>query len=243
MCLIRSLTDKSLLFYFLFFSSFTHASNAETAKSVADLFLSIKIVLAEAQPLINNAEIIDKGLTAEVVIARAKDNYFNITGKSFTYSEDKDLAKHQRNLFKATRTVMDEAQVLINMPDIGFKGFITAVFAKSLAREFSTLSPNINFKFTAPLRILRSAENMADEWEESVFEKYLSRANWPKNQAYEKNVAGQYRWMLPLYHESGCMSCHGSPKGQRDITGFRMEGAQVGDFAGAFSITIDTKVN
>ncbi len=213
-------------------------SNDEMAQEVANLFLSIKIVLAESQPLINNADLGDKGLTPDVVIDKAMANYKKITGKTFSLSGDTKLSSYQTKLIAAAKTVMTEAQPLINMQGVGFKGFITAIFAKSLAKEFTKTSGGITFKFTAPKDRLRSSENTPDDWENNVFESKFKQSSWGKSKEFAETSGGQYRWMLPLYHDEGCMSCHGSPKGERDITGFSKEGAKVGDLAGAFSIAI-----
>lgn len=212
--------------------------NRQLAEEVANLFLSIKVVLAEAQPLINNPDIGDKGLTADKVIDAAKANYKKITGKDFEFSADSLLKEHQQNLFKATKNVMNEAQPLINMQGVGFKGFITAVFAKTLAQEFSKISTQVDFKFTAPVDRLRSSENKPDSWESSTFENKFKLSDWTKGAVFDETVGNSYRWMVPLYHEEGCLSCHGGPKGERDITGFVKEGAKVGDLAGAFSVTL-----
>jgi hypothetical protein len=44
--------------------------------------------------------------------------------------------------------------------------------------------------------------------------------------------------MMPEYYGASCLSCHGQPKGEVDITGYPKEGAAAGDLSGAISITI-----
>lgn len=236
----HSHTLKLFLCALIFFAS-THAkavTNDEVAQEIANLFLSIKIVLAESQPLINNPDVGDKGLTPEAVVKKAKENYKKITGKRFKLSSDAKLAGYQKKLIEAAKTVMTEAQPLINMQGVGFKGFITAIFAKSLAKEFSKTSGGVSFKFTAPNDRLRSSENAPDGWESNVFESKFKDSAWTKSAVFAENSEGNFRWMLPLYHDQGCMSCHGGPQGSKDITGFTKEGAHVGDLAGAFSIAM-----
>jgi hypothetical protein len=43
---------------------------------------------------------------------------------------------------------------------------------------------------------------------------------------------------VPEYYSASCLSCHGSPKGQIDITGYPMEGRNEGDLGGVISITL-----
>jgi general secretion pathway protein A len=44
------------------------------------------------------------------------------------------------------------------------------------------------------------------------------------------------RVLLPLFYGKNCLSCHGAPKGERDVTGYPREGAQEGDLGGAISV-------
>jgi signal transduction histidine kinase len=45
-----------------------------------------------------------------------------------------------------------------------------------------------------------------------------------------------FRYTTPIFIKESCLSCHGDPKGEIDITGHAKEGLQNGDIAGAVSI-------
>ncbi len=47
--------------------------------------------------------------------------------------------------------------------------------------------------------------------------------------------------MLPLYYGKGCMGCHGEPKGETDVSGYKKEGAKEGDLGGAVSVKLPAK--
>ena len=47
------------------------------------------------------------------------------------------------------------------------------------------------------------------------------------------------RVLLPLFYEKACLSCHGQPKGERDITGYPREGGKEGELGGAISVKIE----
>ena len=49
------------------------------------------------------------------------------------------------------------------------------------------------------------------------------------------------RVMLPLYYGKGCLACHGEPKGEKDISGYKKEGAKEGDLGGAISVKLPLK--
>ncbi|MEO6543718.1 MAG: DUF3365 domain-containing protein, partial [Nitrospiraceae bacterium] len=46
------------------------------------------------------------------------------------------------------------------------------------------------------------------------------------------------RVLLPLFYGKACLICHGTPKGERDVTGYPREGAQEGDLGGAISVKL-----
>jgi Protein of unknown function (DUF3365) len=41
-----------------------------------------------------------------------------------------------------------------------------------------------------------------------------------------------FRVMVPQYYDETCLACHGSPKGEVDITGYPKEGAKVNELGG-----------
>jgi general secretion pathway protein A len=49
------------------------------------------------------------------------------------------------------------------------------------------------------------------------------------------------RLLLPLFYGKACLSCHGEPKGQPDISGYKKEGAKEGDLGGAISVKVPLK--
>jgi len=43
---------------------------------------------------------------------------------------------------------------------------------------------------------------------------------------------------VPEYYGASCLSCHGGPKGEFDVTGYPKDGAKEGDLGGVISITL-----
>jgi hypothetical protein len=210
---------------------------AQISEQFSALFLGFKLSALEAQPLINDPAIGDKGLTGEVMIEKTKAHYKKVTGKTFAFSTDPSLKKAQQNLFTSIKHVMKKVAPIINRKGLGFKGMITAIFARKLAKEFTErMDGEMSFKFTTSHKLLRSKANKADDWEQNVMANILDKTAGKNSKAYAEVIDGQFRWMKPVYHEPVCMSCHGGPKGERDITGTVKEGAKVGDLSGAFSI-------
>jgi hypothetical protein len=44
--------------------------------------------------------------------------------------------------------------------------------------------------------------------------------------------------MVPQYYVESCLACHGSPKGEVDVTGYPKEGAKSGELGGAVSLVL-----
>ena len=44
--------------------------------------------------------------------------------------------------------------------------------------------------------------------------------------------------LIPEYYSPSCLTCHGQPKGEIDVSGYPKEGAAEGDLGGAISITL-----
>ena len=44
--------------------------------------------------------------------------------------------------------------------------------------------------------------------------------------------------LVPEYYTAGCLSCHGEPQGEIDVTGSPQEGGKLGDLGGVISITL-----
>jgi len=75
-----------------------------------------------------------------------------------------------------------------------------------------------------------------------VIRSKLLQADWPRGQAYSAEAATRgrqaYRMMVPEYYASSCLTCHGSPKGETDITGYPREGGKEDDLGAVISVTL-----
>lgn len=218
--------------------------NAVLANDLALLFRSARKVISDHQALINDAAKADKGLTADVVIEKTKENYAVAAKKPFPdLAEDSLRIQAFKAILEAERKTMESAQSLINEPGKGFKGFLPAVFAGQIALDFSkAMSGKIAIKLTAPESYIRNRRNRPDAWEHKAIETLFKSPNWEKGQAFSEVADHKgrrgLRLILPEYYNESCLSCHGTPKGEVDITGGIKEGGALGDLGGAISVVI-----
>jgi hypothetical protein len=217
------------------------------AQNLAALFRAARAVISDHQELINDKDKGDKGLTGEKVVELTKQNYKKATNDDL---QKIDPSTHEGELMRAMldaiTQVMDKAQPLINKQGLGFKGFLPAVFGKQVADAFrASIGGKADIKLTAPKSYVRNRANMPDDWEDKVIETVFKARDFARGKAYaemgEQRGKLAYRLMIPEYYAASCLSCHGEPKGERDITGGKKEGAKLDELGGAISVAIYAK--
>lgn len=220
------------------------STGLEIGNKLADILRAGRSAVSANQPLINNPDIADKGFTGEKLIQEAEAIYAKRVGSPLLGDDlsprDKRLIEAQ---MKAMRKIVDEHQSDINRQGTGFKGFIPAVFARLVNEEFAaSAGTEARVRVTAPPDLVRNRKARPDRWERAIIESKLLTPDWPKGKAYTEQVEYEgrpaFRMLLPEYYSASCLSCHGSPKEETDITGYPKEGGKEGDLGGVISIVI-----
>lgn len=217
---------------------------AAIGTEITTIYRAARGVIAKSQKLINDASKGDKGLSADVVIAKTKENYKNATGNDFKMADAGSLkGKTQKALLDSISEVMNNAQPLINEKGKGLKGFLPAIFAKQMGDGFNkNIGGQAYIKLTAPKNYVRNRANRPDKWEANVIETMFKDAGYEKNKVFTENAKHKgkdaFRLILPEYYKQACLNCHGEPKGAKDITGGKKEGGKLGELGGAISFVI-----
>ena len=232
---------------FFFPSSARALSDADKAAigtEITTIYRAARGVIAKNQKLINDASKGDKGLSADAVIAKTKENYKKATGNDFKMADAGSLkGKTQKALLDSIRSVMDNAQPLINEKGKGLKGFLPAIFAKQMGDGFNkNIGGKAYIKLTAPKSYVRNRANRPDKWEANIIESKFKDPSYEKNKVFTENAKHKgkdaFRLILPEYYKQACLNCHGEPKGAKDITGGKKEGGKLGELGGAISFAI-----
>jgi len=219
-------------------------SDAAIAMRLADLLRSARTVISLNQNLINDPTKGDKGLTGEKVLADAIALHKERTGED---PRDSDPSTLEGELLRAQMdsiaAVVDENQSTINAQGVSFKGFIPAVFARLVNEKFAAkVGDQATVKVTAPENLVRNRKARPDVWETGVIENEFLRPDWPTGQPFSElaEVSGKsaFRILVPEYYDPSCLSCHGEPAGEVDITGYPKEGGKEGDLGAAISIIL-----
>jgi uncharacterized protein DUF3365 len=215
-----------------------------TARSLIAMLRAGRTVISRHQDLINNPDIGDKGLDGKTILAETLAIYKETTGED---PEAIDRKSRRGRLIRAQMDAIVETmnanQRLLNRQGVGFKSFIPATFGRLVNEAFDKrAAAEADVKVTAPPGLVRNHKVRPDAWEAEVIRDKLLTVSWPKGQIYsvltESGGRPAFRTAVPEYYAPSCLSCHGGPKGEIDITGYPKEGSKEGDLAGVISITL-----
>ena len=216
----------------------------DSGNRLAAVLRAGRSVVSGNQDLINDPAIGDKGLTPDVFMDQVIAAYVDRNGEPPLTDDLSDLqVRLTEAQLAAMREVVAEVQDQINAEGIGFKGFIPAVFARLTNERFGEKVGDLAaVKVTAPPDYVRNRKARPDDWEEMAIEEKFLSDGWERGAAFEEMVETDsgpvFRMILPEYYSASCLTCHGQPKGETDVTGFPKEGGAEGELGGAISITL-----
>lgn len=219
----------------------------ETGRLLAVLLDAGRAVLAANQPLINDASKGDKGFTADVFEKQLQEKFKARAGVDLSALQSAQVPAQAKKLLpelvEASKQTVTKNQAVINKAGVGYKGFTPAHFGTQTAAAFSAKT-GVYMKQTTSDALLRNPNNKADSFEATVLKKF-GDASYPRegDKIISEGVEGgkALRVMLPLFYKKGCLGCHGEPKGETDISGYKKEGAKEGDLGGAISVKLSLK--
>jgi hypothetical protein len=144
---------------------------------------------------------------------------------------------------EAIAEVLDANQDTLNKQGLGFKGFIPSTFGRLVNEAFSRrASSEAEVKVTAPPDLIRNRKARPDPWEMDVINTKFLSAGWPKGKDFSATAESKgrpaFRMAVPEYYAASCLSCHGGPKGDIDVTNYPKEGRAEGDLGGVISISL-----
>jgi len=136
-----------------------------------------------------------------------------------------------------------ESEILQNTAQnvsVGFQVFLDysadILIAQEMVNIYQAVTP---FDVKLTREIVRNPENKPDDWEKRQLGILDDDPSIPF--LFEKappDLQESFRFMAPLIARQACLKCHGKPMGEIDERGYPKEGLELGDLAGAISITI-----
>ena len=216
----------------------TRGEAEETARLIGMLFSAARVVIERNQPLINDPTKGDKGFTAAAFERELVEEFRARTNIDLDHADSVPLPPNAsellRGLVDAGKAVVADAQPVINQRGVGYKNFIPASFGSGSASRFSKQS---RVKLKQTTLHPRNPENAPDAYEEAVLRQLMTLPSQSVT-IHETGEEDRLRVLTPIYYRKDCLTCHGQPAGQLDMSGYPKEGADEGDLAGAISVTI-----
>lgn len=217
---------------------------SETGRLLAILLDAGRGTIAKNQDLINDASKADKGYTSAVFQRQVAEDFQRRTGIALTNLEAAQIPEMAKplltRLMEEAKKTIDTYQSVINVSGFAYKGLIPATFGTETANRFQSWS-GIYMKQTAPSHLVRNPRNQPDDYESAAFSRFAtSNSEQAPDRVFSEvtDDGKTVRVLLPLFYQKACLSCHGEPKGQRDISGYPREGAKEGELGGAISVKI-----
>jgi hypothetical protein len=217
------------------------AGEAELADLLVKMIQAGRTVMAKHQVEINNPDLVDKGFTPDIFEKELAQKYLELAKYDLGQPPKTPHDKLVHALKDAAKDVVADHQPAINRPGIAYKNFIPAVWARKTGEKFERAT-GVRLKLTSAN--YRYAGNKPDDFEAEVL-KLFEDKDYPKGKGYSRTMMQDgkpvLRLIVPEYAGKACLSCHGEPKGQRDISGNGKEGWVEGSLAGAISLTMSVK--
>jgi hypothetical protein len=217
------------------------AGEADLADLLVKMIQAGRTVMAKHQVEINNPDLVDKGFTPEIFEKELAQKYLEVAKYDLAQPAKTPQDKLIHALKEAGKDVVADHQPAINRPGIAYKNFIPAVWARKTGEKFEKAT-GVRLKLTSAN--YRYQGNKPDEFEAEVL-KLFEDKDYPKGKGYSRTMMQDgkpvLRLIVPEYAGKACLSCHGEPKGQRDISGNGKEGWVEGSLAGAISLTMSVK--
>jgi hypothetical protein len=215
----------------------------ETARLLAILLDSGRLAVGRNQDLINDPSQGSGPFTSDKFAAETIGIFKERTGHDLADLSTATVPAISKELLarllEASSKTVASYEPVLRMNGFKYKGLIPATFGTETATRFQKWS-GIYMKQTAPAPLLRNLVNKADAFEDQHMKALTTSSIQHGGETVITDVVdGSVRVLLPLFYEKACLSCHGDPKGERDISGYRKEGAKEGQLAGVISVRID----
>lgn len=217
-------------------------AGTEDEMEVAELLIALlktgSSVVSDYQPLINDPSKGSKGFTEEFVGRTIMEKFKAETSVDLSASNGSPANALLSAMLDSQRAVVFDAQPAIDKPGIGFKGFVSPVFARKAAGKFSAKT-GVIIKVTGIEA--RLPANRPDDFETEVLRMFADPRH-PKGHRYARvttiNGKSVLRLMYPEYADTMRPLCDRDPR--KDLTSVGRGGQTIegGGLACAISVVM-----
>ncbi|MBU1431763.1 DUF3365 domain-containing protein [Myxococcota bacterium] len=156
-----------------------------------------------------------------------------------------EKTKSTADQYISVRHIIAMNQDAINTDSMGnfeFKALNPARVGNMVAQNFN-LKSHMVIKQTS-LKVRNKEMGQPDEFEKEWLKKFEAEKSMePISEETILNGEPVFRYMVPIEIKKPCLSCHGEPAGEIDISGYPKEGYKEGEIRGAISVIAPMKAD
>ena len=215
---------------------FLNKVKKENARSTGEMIskgLAIgRLVIFARMKKLTDPAIGDKGFTGD---------YFLDQWKIALEPELGDLSSAQEDilqkLYWAGKQSIDNNQDRLNVKGVKWKHFLPAKWARETGLMFNSRTGIFTKQ---PSRNYRHPSNVPDGREREILKEFIAKGTGAKPTGEFAMMGKQeiYRYYDPINLMPPCLGCHGKPRGEPDMLGFKKDGFESGDVIGLISVSV-----
>lgn len=220
---------------YLFLEKVPREQGRATAEMIAQALARGRLVIFSYMGKLTDPKLGDKGFTGD---------YFAEQWLAALEPMLIDITPEQRRILDklvwAGKRSIENNQDRLNAKGVGWKHFLPAKWARETGLMFNSRTGIVTRQ---PARNYRHPSNAPDELDKVVLAKF-SQPDYNGEAYGEESMMGKqpvYRYFDPVRLMEPCLACHGKPKGEPDVLGFRKDGLEAGDVIGLISVAVPLK--
>lgn len=203
-----------------------------TAEIIARALAKGRLIIFAHMPKLGDPALGDKGFTAD---------YFAEQWLMSLEHELMDATPTQKRilekLVRAGKQSIDNNQERLNVKGVGWKNFLPAKWARETGVGFVAMTGIVTKQ---PARNYRNPSNVPDSLEKKVLTRFVQK-DYDGKPYGEFAMSGKqtvYRYFEPVRLIEPCLACHGTPKGEADMLGYKKDGLKANDVIALISVTV-----
>lgn len=217
---------------YLFIDKVGESEGRSTAVMISTALAKGRLIIFSHMQVLTDPEKGDKGFTGE---------YFLEQWRAVMEAEFMSASPGQQKILEklmwAGKQSIDNNQDRLNVKGVKWKHFLPAKWARETGLMFNsrtgivTKQPSINY---------RHPSNAPDAREIEILKTFMENGSMAKPMGEFAMMGKQkvYRYFDPVHLMPPCLSCHGKPKGELDMLGFKKDGLEAGDVFGMISVSV-----
>jgi len=218
---------------YLFIDKVPESEAHSTAEMISKALAKGRLVIFAQMKKLTDPNLGDKGFTGDKFVKQ-----WEATLEADFMAASPRQQKILEKLIWAGKQSMDNNQDRLNIKGVKWKHFLPAKWARETGLMFNSRTGIVTKQ---PSRNYRHPSNAPDHREKEILKEFASNNSSDAKPMGEFDMMGKqkvYRYYDPIPLMKPCLGCHGKPKGEPDILGYKKDGLEAGDIIGFISVAV-----